>query len=568
MNDDDPFFSVVVKPSSGEDRKMSTYLKKHRKAASGQQCVEESSHGTNSTRSTTASTRTDKSKSSSKNNNSHSSGGAFAAFDEDVEGGENNPIEFGLSEFGSGLEFGQEFGQEFSQGGCGAGTFAGSSRDTSSGRRKPQSIRDLGRRKKTDDTFGGSAEFATDPFNAFEEEDIKFADGDESALFPDENPFGNSDPFAPKKEPPKKMSAWEKREQWKQNARSNSGPQRGPRGPQRTAPRRHNSTDCGLDLMGVVDGEGHSSRKPESRRRLPREDDRRAPPSRTTSGQSRLASIDTGAGHVRHEEEQSMHSSHTESSDPSKPPTRSRRGSSLGYTHSDGSLDPVISNRSLLGQRPPQRGPPQRHKSSAGTSMDPRTGASRRLRSRRADGSSSNLGGLYNDSDHPPPPPDDDDEDDDAVGRTPGGSRDKKWANDRSRNQEMIMSMYKDGTKRKENGGNLGSSGDLNVDMESLNISQEIVTPALESKEDKKRRSALSKFKMHKKKDLKSGDDEAEKSPIDSRNIAGRSRGSLLERIGAVDESSSSDRPSSSSHKGGSTYSDRILSNQHSRKRN
>ena len=188
MSDDDPF-AVVVKPSEG-DRKMSSYLKKHRKLASGQQpCIEESSHGTTSTRSTTASTRTDKSNgfgnSKSSSNSGGSAGGstaAFSAFDE-VEGNDScNPIEFGLSEFGSGLEFGQ--GSEIF-GSVGDGTSTTSERKATL--RKPQSMRDFGGpAKRKDDPFGGSATFATDAFDAFEEEDIKF-DGD--------NPFGDSDSF-------------------------------------------------------------------------------------------------------------------------------------------------------------------------------------------------------------------------------------------------------------------------------------------------------------------------------------------------------------------------------------
>ena len=373
------------------------------------------------------------------------------------------------------------------------------------------------------------------------------------------------------------MTAWEKREQWKQNARSNSGGGGGggrpARGPQRVPPRRHHSTD-GLDLMREEANDMHSPGKPESRRRLPpgEDADRRGPPARTRSSRNRRASIDTGSGHIRNDDDDEQHAA-----DSGKPPIRSKRRSSLGYTQSDGSMDPTVSSRSLQRGPPSQRGPPQRHKSSAGTSMDPRTGQSRRLRTaRRGEGSSSNLGGLYGDSGHPPPPPDDDDDDDDdAGGTTPGGSRKERWAKDRNRNQEMIMSMYKDSAKKKDqHHHNVGSSSDLNVDMENLDLSQEIVAPALESsgggEKDKKRRSALSKLKkMHKKKDLKSEEEDPDHPPVpvDSRNMAGRTRGSLLERVGAVDEHS--DRPSSSLQKGGSTaYSDRILSHQNSRRRN
>jgi hypothetical protein len=130
--------------------------------------------------------------------------------------------------------------------------------------------------------------------------------------------------------------------------------------------------------------------------------------------------------------------------------------------------------------------------------------------------------------------------------------------------------MYKDSAKKKEQHHNMGSSSELNVDMESLDLSQEIVTPALESggDKDKKRRSALSKLKkIHKKKDLKFEEETPDAVPVDTRNMAGRTRGSLLERVGAVDEHP--DHPSSSLQKGGSTaYSDRILSHQNSRRRN
>jgi hypothetical protein len=56
--------------------------------------------------------------------------------------------------------------------------------------------------------------------------------------------------------------------------------------------------------------------------------------------------------------------------------------------------------------------------------------------------------------------------------------------------------MYKDSAKKKEQHHNMGSLSELNVDMESLYLSQEIITPALESggDKDKKCRSQIESF--------------------------------------------------------------------------
>lgn len=146
----------------------------------------------------------------------------------------------------------------------------------------------------------------------------------------------------------------------------------------------------------------------------------------------------------------------------------------------------------------------------------------------------------------------------------PDGSRDKKWTTDRSRNQEMIMSMYKDGGVAKTNESkDSGSSSDLGKDLDDLGISEHDIFSSTTIEDasggtEKKRRSALSKLKkLTKKKDLQAPPEEEDTGVPDTRNIAGRSRGTLLERIGAVDEPS--DRSSAALRKGGSNYSDRIL---------
>mmetsp|Transcript_14714 Transcript_14714/g.27562 ORF Transcript_14714/g.27562 Transcript_14714/m.27562 type:complete len:564 (+) Transcript_14714:105-1796(+) len=559
-DEEDPF-AVVIKPAE-ENKKMSTYLKKHRKDSSSHNhlCVEESSHGTTSTRSTTASNRTTDDKSSNSNNKNNN----FSAFESSAEddtfgnfggGGGNGESDGNVgiafsSDFGNGLEFGQ------------GGAFGGGE--------------DFG---GADD---GAAAFSSDPFGtsggdfnaSFEDEPIKFGEGDfGSKAFADDHDQTSKSPR--KVEP---MSIRQKREQWKQNARSNShstGRRGGRPPPQRTAPRRHHSTDTfDLNMSGEIE-ESSTPPKPQSRRRLAadhatsaggdKERERGAPP-RTRSMRSRRASIATGSSHASSHDDPPAE---MESSEPAKP-TRARRRSSLGYTHSDGSMEPVTTNppssSRTLGRGPPaQRGPPQRHKSSAGTAMDPRMG-SRRIRTRRTGaldgGSSSNLGELFNESSVPPAP--------EEESTTPGGTKDKKWAKDRSRNQEMIMNMYKDGGTSKKTGQSnpSASSSDLGSSMDALDIHDDIVSPAISggSSEDKKRerRSTLTKFKMHKKKDLQAPEEEGGSAAVDARNLAGRSRGTLLERVGAVEEHS--DRPTSSLGKGGSSYSDRILSSQ-SRKR-
>jgi hypothetical protein len=194
--------------------------------------------------------------------------------------------------------------------------------------------------------------------------------------------------------------------------------------------------------------------------------------------------------------------------------------------------------------------------------MDPKAGSGRTPRSRRtlaSEASSSHLSGLYGGNSAPAAP-----ESDDAA--TPDGIKDKKWTIDRSRNQEMILNMYKDSKKKSDPH---HSSGELGDSMESLGLHDdihEILSPTASTDSgEKKRRSSLAKFKMHKKKDLQAP--ELDKAPESSRSLAGRSRGSLLERVGAAD-ATLSDPPSSSLNKGGSSYSDRILSQHDSRKRN
>lgn len=562
LDDEDPF--SVVKPQSN-NVKMSQYIRKHKQRRE----IEECSHGTNSTRSTTISNRTeDHLHQSHKSTNSTISGmfsttssdGSFANFGEEDENcdGDAPAIAFG-SDFGNGLEFGANGNDTPS--GSRTRKSRGSRKEcssSSSSSRKPKSekILSTSHHDTHDDFFSG------DPFaNNFgvENAPINFGDGDFGENLFADDPFGE---FAGEDD--------DKRGSFQQTSRSSSHSENRRRD---RIPRRYHSSD-GIDLSGASTAK--SPGKPQSRRRMTVEEsvevERKGQPVRARSGISRRSSLDL-SGHIRPssrpDDEQSLFSTQTEPADLKKPFSRRTRRSSLGMTHSDDSL-PGFSNRSLTSLPPPapggtprQRGIPLRQKNSAGTAIDPRVGGERKmLRSRRLnkDGSSSTLTDLFSGSSHSTSlSVDDDSEANDS-------SNGNKWTTDRSRNQEMIMSMYKDGaTSKKSEHQDRGSSSDLGRDMDALGINEEdLLSSALGSSagvSEKKRRSALSKLKeMTKKKNLEAspGEDEDIGGP-DARTMAGRSRGSLLERVGAIDEPL--DRPSAARKKGGSSYSDRILMN-------
>ncbi|KAG7354249.1 hypothetical protein IV203_003605 [Nitzschia inconspicua] len=547
QDEEDPF--SVVKPQAN-NVKMSHYIKKHKQRRE----IEESSHGTNSTRSTTISNRTDdhshptsSNKSASSTNSGMLSGstsdGSFANFGEEHHiDATAEDIAFG-SDFGNGLEFVASGGETAS---ARSRKIRGSRNDTS---RKPKSGKHLSSTSSSEDGF-----FSSDPFAIFEEDaPVNFGDGDFGEKLFGDDLFGDFEIDN------------DKRGDFQDNPRSNSHPES--RRKERV-PRRHHSSD-GFDLAGMASVK--SPGKPQSRRKMmadpavpSKELERSGPPMRARSGRNRRASLDLSA-HLkpsRPDDEQSLFSAQTEPADLTKHSRRNRR-SSLGCTYSDGSL-PGISSHSLALHPPPapsdaplQRGIPQRHKSSMGTAMDPRLGE-RRMRSRRviSDGTSSNVKDLFDGSTHKASvlP-------EDRSTSSHDNTKNKKWTNDRSRNQEMIMNMYKDGAVSKKNDQkHFGSSSDLGHDLEVLGIHEEDLFPSttgdFSGGGEKKRRSALSKLKnIAKKKDLHAPS--GEEDVADARNLAGRSRGTLLERVGAVDETS--ERSSATLRTGGSNYSDRIL---------
>jgi hypothetical protein len=561
--DDDPF--SVVKPQS-VNMKMSQYIKPHKQRRE----IEECSHGTNSTRSTTISNRTDDHLQPTVSFNSSmfsgtTSDGSFAHFGEendDVEEEEEEAekIAFG-SDFGNGLEFGANGGKIPSS--RNRKSMGGGRKENS---RKPSKETKLLPSSTRDDCMNDDPFFSSDPFgisNGFidEVEPTSFGSGDFGGKLFNDDPFGdcNMDESGSRR----------KRGDFQEIARSSSHSENRRRD---RAPRRHHSSDS-IDVEGI--SLTRSPVKPQSRRKMlavqglqGKDTERGGPLIRSRGGTARRASLNL-SGHVRPakpDDEESLFSTQTEPADLSKPHRRSRR-SSLGCTRSDGSL-PGVSNRSLAqlphppapSSTPSQGGAPQRHKSSGGTSMDARIGELR-MRSRRPgtgnEGSSSNLRDLFSDSTHSArllP----------ANGPTTSDvTKNKKWTSDRSRNQEMIMNMYKEGVSSKRDGQNdFESSSDLAKDMVALDIGEEDLFSSTMGDTigggEKKRRSALSKLKkMTKKKDLHAPTEDDDNGGSETRNLAGRSRGTLLERVGAIEETSN--RPSTSFRKGNSSYSDRIL---------
>jgi hypothetical protein len=187
---------------------------------------------------------------------------------------------------------------------------------------------------------------------------------------------------------------------------------------------------------------------------------------------------------------------------------------------------------------------------------------------------------------------------------TSGGSGiyDKKWERDRSLNQERIMAMHKEGAMKKSDQIQKSSSNDLDRDLDErafhddspmdstrsgfgkilkktfsgtgsshfgasigdgdhMKVAPRVASLADSAADESKkseRKKGLHSFRISKSKKAP----EDEKSTEDARNLAGRSRGSLLERVGAVDDSAFTSASVVGGSKGGSSYSDRILMQQ------
>ena len=146
-----------------------------------------------------------------------------------------------------------------------------------------------------------------------------------------------------------------------------------------------------------------------------------------------------------------------------------------------------------------------------------------------------------------------------------------KWNRDRSRNQELIMSMYRDGdlmTKKNDSDHSSSSldqsnSDGLDAGISVLNIDEKALpeTSPAEKKQTNRRRSVLSSLRGSKKKVQDEGDnDEGGQGYRSNRDIQGRSRLSLLERVGVEDSTPpTTPPPTKSSGKVTSSYSDRIM---------
>mmetsp|Transcript_45801 Transcript_45801/g.111664 ORF Transcript_45801/g.111664 Transcript_45801/m.111664 type:complete len:676 (+) Transcript_45801:521-2548(+) len=148
-----------------------------------------------------------------------------------------------------------------------------------------------------------------------------------------------------------------------------------------------------------------------------------------------------------------------------------------------------------------------------------------------------------------------------------------KWNRDRSRNQDLIMNMYRDGdlmTKKNDSdhsSSNLDRSNcdDLDIGISAMTIDEKplpesISTYSTEKTQTNRRRSVLSSLRGTRKKIQEKADkDEGEQEYGSNRDIQGRSRRSLLERVGVEDSSPPSTPPTKSGGTVTSSYSDRIM---------
>jgi hypothetical protein len=585
----------------------------------------------------------------------------FGNFDSLGVADESHAIEFG-SDFGNGLEFGNQGGgsalggDPFGGGGdfggtgssgsgskIGKGGRAGGGRRPTSGSqsRKPQCTKDsdgqgddgfgFGKPQSKSDFTGGDDGFGTDPFAAdpfptddfnqpFEEEPVNFGDDGGTKFEADFFSGGAAVAHRTIKTPsPSGDKAWKKREEWRTEPRTNSAGSGNVnrRGASRRGglPRRHHSTDSpDLDLLRLSDDAPSPPVPPASRTRHPpgpgvRDRDRRTsdgsvssggrteakhqPPPRTRSGRSRRASLDYSG----HSGEGSLYSTQTESSELSTSSSHldSRRRSSVGYSQPERSLgapEKEIIPASSHSQGPiptgSRRARPRRNSSVTSGVIDSFGGD--------ADSFATSVGERVSSTDQ-------------AASSGDGRGTADKWSRDRSRNQELIMTMYKDGAMKKSEDrpksssslfddsvdGDMGSfvvhDQDAHMDSARGGLGKILKNPfagnsssqfgasigggvdvmtapagpadyggaAAESRRSDRKKS-LPSFRLSKGK--KDEPPEEERTTADTRNMMGRSRGTLLERVGAVDANTSAPAGGGGISGGGSSYSDRILKQQ------
>ena len=283
-------------------------------------------------------------------------------------------------------------------------------------------------KNKTDDAaiafnsdFGDGLEFGqgvgADAFNSDHFGGIGFGGSDgfgDGDLFGSDG-FGSAANF---------VAAFDKQQNFKKDARSkSSGSVRPPHDDRRRGgTRRHHSTD-NVELLG---GSTNQSPKVPSRRDRPPagQDCRHSPNLRGDKDRSKSPPRRQKSSNRRDRRASMQHSIVNEGG---KSPRPRRRASLTTATHADGSGRKVIRSTA-----------PPRHKS-----------VGERPRRRQ-------LGGTTPD----PPVP------------LHGGSNKKNWTNQRSRNQELIMNMYRGGeTKKSEKGSNKNDTmGSIEADMDIMKI--------------------------------------------------------------------------------------------------
>jgi hypothetical protein len=616
MDDDDDPFSVV-KPDDS-NKKMSSYLKKQLNGAdlkkqlssayskkqqrtSEPKCAETSSHETSSTRSTTNSTvPEDSSVTFSSKTPDRTVRRKKSGFNPSAS---TSAIDFS-SDFGNGLEFGQSFGSD------GFGMPPPSSRSEPSSRSKPD------QKPESCRTFSG-----TDSFAAFGSDPFVSPTGDDSFNFVTEHEeheeplnFGD-DGFGmnsfPKKPPSSKKDeasstkdeAWKKREDWKRTARSNSSssglnPRR--RGGKKAIPKRHHSTD-GVNFDSSSDSvhSGHSGTSGEKSPRVPSKElsrktrlggDREKSPSRVHRGKShergksreRGKSSERGKSRerernkerspprrqrsTRRERRSTMNNGEKPESQHSAQQLRERqRRQSMANTNSEGS--PEQGNTPII--------PPRRQKSTGPAGRKPRRRASIASGDLAFDSMQMNI-----------------------AQKTSNGGNNNNWSNERSKKQELIMSMYRDGgmASKNENEKKNDSLGDINVNMDMMSMQDDpagsVEKPrsvsnflknavgknkfgtSLGDGDDAEEASGHSKEKSRRRQPKKSSKDREpeRKTGYEGRDVEGRSKATtLLERVGGDPGNTSS----STTLKGGNdsssksmSYSDRMMKAQTRTKRN
>lgn len=583
MSDDDPF--AVVAPS---EKKMSSYLKKS-KDPSSRKCVETSSHGTNSTRSTATSTLPSdemnfsapksmeksskhKSSSSSKVNtnafhNSNSSSGS-ANFD-----------------FGDGLEFGHAFPEtSTSFGDDGFGMMDHGFDNTSSQRKAqssrnfksdpflpypsaPKSMKNLSSTKETFDAFGSDDPFhgMDDGFGSFGNSHNDDDDDDGGFMFHDD-PFGN-DAFAPsasveenvafRQEALKSGSSRENlrrvgsRENVRRGARSRSGerPKRSASEKRRGMNSRRNISSTELSVGSSEDRaspRAGARKAPSSSRRLeleggssshhkrrdlsPRRGDEHSPVRRTRGGlrANRRSTMDH-SGHTQNSDAKSQSSDHGQHR-----PLSSRRGS-VSCAYSDGSLEPANVSRV----------PPVRNKSLTGPAHRPAAGR-RQRRASVTHTSATDLGFMS----HDVPSKED---------HSLENEKDDGWNNERSRNQEKIMDMTRGGTLSNKSD---HKSNDSSLDHIGKHLDMMVLATDESMPSSNDPGASRGRLRRGGKKEKNKEEEEEYKEPKDRKD---RTKGSLLDRVAAGGDSSSSlnEIPSTSargkSQSSGLSYSDRIM---------